>query len=258
MQCAKHWSLKGLAVVLSALALMAPGGAHAAEEMLDGDRIETGQGDLVIHPVNHATFVTAWDDNIIYVDPVGGGERFRDLPDPDLILITHGHGDHLDPETLEAVATDETTLVVPRDVLSMVPVGLRAQSEILNNNESFYVEPGFSILAVPAYNTTKERMKYHPEGAGNGYVLSMADTNMYVAGDTEATPAMRNLMEIDVAFVPMNLPYTMPPEQAADGVLAFEPRIVYPYHYRGSDVQAFAQKVEANSDIEVRRRQWYE
>lgn len=258
MKVASQGAALGAVVALGLAALAQSGSVRAAEMMLEGDHISTSQGDVVLHPINHGTLAVEHEGDIIYVDPVGGAERFADLPDPDYILITHPHGDHLDPETLNAVLTDDTQIVAPQAVAEKLSGEARGQTEILGGRQSMYARPGLSIQAVPAYNTTKKRMKYHPEGVGNGYILKFWDTNIYVAGDTEGTPEMRSLDDITAAFVPMNLPYTMPPKQAADAVLDFQPEIVYPYHYKGSDVQKFEKMVEAESDIDVRLREWYD
>lgn len=249
---------------LSAVAAMAamasaaiPANAQdAAREPIEGDRIPTEQGDLVVQPIEHASFAMTWDGKTVYVDPVGGGERYGDLPAPDLILITHQHPDHLDAETLSAVAEDDTALVVTQTVRDALPQDLQDNATVMANGDETTVAD-LAIEAVPAYNTTEDRLQYHPEGRDNGYVLTLGDTRVYVAGDTEDTPEMRALRDVDVAFLPMNLPYTMSVEQAADAVRAFRPGIVYPYHSRGSDIEEFARLVGQDSGVEVRVRDWY-
>lgn len=242
------------AVLVAAAALTAI--PATAQEPIEGDRIPTGQGDLIIQPIEHASFAMAWGDRIVYVDPVGGGERYGHLPSPDLILITHQHSDHFDADTLSAVAGDDTALVVTRTVHDALPPNLRDRARAMANGDGATVS-GLGIEAVPAYNTTADRLQYHPEGRDNGYVVTMGDARVYVAGDTEDTPEMRALRDIDVAFIPMNLPYTMTVEQAADAVRAFRPGIVYPYHSRGSDVDAFARLVGDDAGVEVRIGGWY-
>lgn len=237
---------------------MATEGTPAADAaMLEGDHIPTEQGDLVIHPISHATFAASWDGKIIYVDPTGGAEAFDGLPDPDLVLITDVHGDHLDAETLEAVTTANTQIVAPAAVVEQLPATLASRARTLANGEEVTLLD-VSVEAVPMYNLTEERLQYHEQGRGNGYVVEMGGTRVYISGDTEDIPEMRALEDIDVAFVAFNLPYTMTEQQAADAVLEFQPDIVYPYHYRGSDVDAFASQVsKGNPDIEVRRGEWY-
>jgi L-ascorbate metabolism protein UlaG (beta-lactamase superfamily) len=230
--------------------------AAADTVMLEGDHIATDRGDLVIHPIDHATFAMAWDGHTIYVDPVGGAESFADMPDPDLILVTDIHGDHLDADTLAAVVGPDTEIVAPQAVIDQLPADLQVASRTLANGEqATLLDVG--IEAIPMYNLTEDRLGFHEPGRGNGYVLTMGGQRVYISGDTEDIPEMRALEDIDVAFVCFNLPYTMTEEQAASAVLEFAPRIVYPYHYQGSDFDEFAALVGENADIEVRRGNWY-
>ena len=241
--------------IVSAAVLLATA-AQAAANNLEGDKIATGDGDLVIHPINHATFVMGWNGKIIYVDPVGGAKRFDGLPRPDLILVTDIHGDHHDNGTLEAVATDKTALVAPAAVAEKLPEKLSKQTTVLANGQT-KTAAGIRIEAVPMYNLTADRLKFHTKGRGNGYVVTLGGKRIYISGDTEDIPEMRSLKNIDVAFVCMNLPYTMTVDQAAGAVRAFKPKIVYPYHYRGSDTEKFKQLVGGDSGVEVRLRDWY-
>ena len=197
-----------------------------------------------------------WKDKIIQVDPVGGARRFDGLPKPNLILITDIHGDHLSAETLEALADPKANIVAPSAVAEKLPEKLRQQTTVLSNGESKPVS-GVTVEAVPMYNLTADRLKYHNKGRGNGYVVLLGGKRVYLSGDTEDIPEMRALKNIDVAFVCMNLPYTMTEEQAASAVREFKPRIVYPYHYRGSDLEKFKKLVGADSGVEVRLRDWY-
>jgi L-ascorbate metabolism protein UlaG (beta-lactamase superfamily) len=242
--------------MILALAASACVPSAGAAGNLDGDRIATGDGDLVVHPINHATLVLGWKGRVIYVDPVGGGKRFDGLPKPDLILVTDIHGDHLNNETLEAVAGEMTALVAPSAVAEKLPEKLRKQTTVLANGETKPVA-GITLEAVPMYNLTVDRLKFHEKGRGNGYVVTLGGKRVYLSGDTEDIPEMRKLKDIDVAFVCMNLPYTMTVEQAADAVRAFKPKIVYPYHYRGSDTEKFKKLVGEDSGVEVRLRDWY-
>jgi L-ascorbate metabolism protein UlaG (beta-lactamase superfamily) len=235
--------------------------ARAAVNKLDGDKIATGDGDLVIHPINHATFLMGWNGKTIYVDPVGGAKRFDGLPGPDLILVTDIHGDHHDNGTLEAVATDKTTLVAPAAVAEKLPEKLRKQTSVLANGQTKTVA-GVSIEAMPMYNLTADRLKFHDKGRGNGYVVTLGGKRVYISGDTEDIPEMRALKNIDVAFVCMNLPYTMTVEQAAGAVREFKPKIVYPYHYRDdtgatANAATFKQRLGTAPGLEVRLRKWY-
>lgn len=239
------------------LAWLASAGASAfAAEALAGDAIPTESGNLIIQPINHATFAMSWNGRTIYVDPVGGGAKFAGLPKPDLVLVTDIHGDHMHADTLAAVITDKTTIVAPSAVADTLPAPVRKQTTLLANGQSKSFA-GIQVEAVPMYNLTPDRLKYHAKGRGNGYVLTLGGKRVYVSGDTEDIPEMRALKNIDVAFVCMNLPYTMTVEQAAGAVREFKPRICYPYHHRGSDVERFKQLVGADSGVEVRLRKWY-
>ena len=229
--------------------------SEPAVASLEGDRIRTSQGELLIHPINHASFVMVWQGKTLYVDPVGGAQVYQGLPEPDLILLTHEHQDHLNAETLSALGGD-APIVTPESVRAKLPEALAKRAQVMKNGDSKTVA-SIPLRAIPAYNTTPERLKYHPKGRDNGYVLTLGDTRVYIAGDTEDTPEMRALRDIDGAVVPMTLPFTMTIEQAADAVRAFKPDIVYPYHSRGSDIEAFARLVGKDSGVEVRLRDWY-
>jgi L-ascorbate metabolism protein UlaG (beta-lactamase superfamily) len=225
------------------------------------DKIQTSKGPLTIQPVLHGTVAFTWDNKTIYVDPYGGAEAFKGIAAPDLILITDIHGDHLDPKTLEAIKTDKATFVVPQAVADQLPEPLKSKAVVIGNGDSTQ-QLGISITAIPMYNLPENAESRHPKGRGNGYILRMGGKTVYLSGDTEDIPEMRALRNIDVAFVCMNLPYTMDVDQAASAVLEFKPAIVYPYHYRGqnglSDVEAFRDKVSAgNKKIEIRLRNWY-
>lgn len=245
-----------LALPLLALFLGVGAVSTRAADKLTGDVIPATGGDVIIHPINHATFAMAWGDKVIYTDPVGGANGFDGLPRPDLILLTHAHGDHFSVETLQAVASNKTVLVAPPSVAAQLPETLRAQTVVMTNGETKTVA-GISIEAMAAYNTTPAHAQFHPKGVGNGYVVTLGDRRIYVSGDTEDIPEMRALKNIDVAFICINQPYTMTEEQAASAVLAFKPKIVYPYHSRGSDMEKFKNLVGADSGVEVRLLNWY-
>jgi L-ascorbate metabolism protein UlaG (beta-lactamase superfamily) len=215
-------------------------------------------GELTVYPVQHATLALSHGETTIYVDPVGGAEAFAGLARPDLVLITDTHGDHLDGTTVDAVATEGTVIVAPGAVAERL--GDREGTKVLANGETIELD-GVSVEAIPMYNLTEERSKFHSKGRGNGYVVTLGGQRIYISGDTEDIPEMRALEDIDVAFVCMNLPYTMEVEKAADAVLEFQPRVVFPYHYRGqggfSDVEKFREIVARNPKIEVRLSDWY-
>lgn len=216
---------------------------------------------LHIIPIEHASMVLTFKDLVIYVDPVGGEAAFEGQEKPDYILITDIHGDHLDAKTLETMPLDSTIIIAPQAVKEKLPTLKAKELLVMHNGEHQDLE-GFSLEAVPMYNLREEALKYHEKGRGNGYVLTLDDQRIYISGDTEDIPEMRNLKDIDIAFVCMNLPYTMTVESAASAVLDFKPKKVYPYHYRGtdglSDVGQFKTLVnQGNSDIEVVQLDWY-
>jgi L-ascorbate metabolism protein UlaG (beta-lactamase superfamily) len=248
----------GMLVLFSALAMYG-----ATAQRIAPDTIALNKGSLIVQPINHASVVLTAKGKTIYVDPVGGAAKYQGLAAPDIILITDIHGDHFDPATLDAIKTAGTVLVVPQAVADKLPAADKTAGLVILANGSHTDQGGIGIAAIPMYNlpasTTDPR---HPKGRGNGYVLSVGGKKIYLSGDTQGIPEMRALTGIDVAFVCMNLPYTMDINEAADAVLAFKPKIVYPYHYRGqnglSDVNAFKSLVQAgNKNIEVRLRNWY-
>lgn len=250
--------MKLSALLTLAITLLA---SVAMAQQAKPDRIQTSKGPLIIQPVLHGTVAFTWDNKTIYVDPYGGAEAFKGIADPDLILITDIHGDHLDPKTLEAINTEKATFVVPQAVADQLPASLKSKAVVIGDGDSTQ-QLGIAITAVPMYNLPENAESRHPKGRGNGYILRMGGKTVYLSGDTEDIPEMRALRNIDVAFVCMNLPYTMDVDQAASAVLEFKPAMVYPYHYRGqnglSDVEAFRDKVSAgNKKIEVRLRNWY-
>ncbi|HLY08349.1 MAG TPA: MBL fold metallo-hydrolase [Planctomycetota bacterium] len=230
----------------------------AALLALTQDILSSEKGDLTIVPLQHATFVLKGGGKTVFVDPTGGGEAFKGQGKPDLILVTDIHGDHFDPKTLSAVRAPEAMLVVPAAVAEKLGADKGAAKILANGEKTACGDIG--IEAVPMYNLTADRKNFHPKGRGNGYVLTIAGKRIYVSGDTEDIPEMRALKDIDAAFVCMNLPYTMDVEHAADAVLAFRPKVVYPYHYRGkemSDVEKFKSLVAKDKGIEVRLLKWY-
>jgi len=216
---------------------------------------------IKIIPISHATAVLEWKDITIYIDPVGGAEAFTNQKKPDLILVTDIHGDHLSVETLEALDTEKAKIMMPQAAAEKIPEKFTPQIDVLNNGES-KERYEITVEAIPMYNLREEALKFHEKGRGNGYVLNIGGERIYFSGDTEDIPEMRSLENIDKAFVCMNLPYTMTPESAADAVLEFEPKSVYPYHYRGkpnvSDVSKFKELVNTgNPEIEVVQLDWY-
>lgn len=225
---------------------------------ISGDAISTARGDLIIHPVNHATFVMEWAGKLIYVDPVpvNGASPFEGIPAPDVIFVTDVHGDHLNAGILSSLVQEKTLIVAPQAVRDALPEALQRVTQVLANGGTLTVAD-IGVEAIPMYNITPERLQYHAKGRGNGYVLTIGGKRIYIAGDTEDIPEMRQLRDIDVAFIPMNLPFTMTVAQAADAVREFKPKIVYPYHFRDSDLNEFTRLVGTDVGVEVRVRNWY-
>jgi L-ascorbate metabolism protein UlaG (beta-lactamase superfamily) len=210
------------------------------------------EGQVEIIPITHGSVVLTWQDKTIYVDPWSQGD-YQGQPAADLILITDIHADHMDAEQVAKVTKANTVIVAPASVQKTI-----TEARILNNGETTEVL-GIRIEAVPMYNLERgpePGQLYHTQGRGNGYVLSLGDQRVYFSGDTECIPEMKQLREIDVAFVCMNIPYTMTPQEAAGYVNAFKPQVVYPYHYRGSDLGAFEEAVTA-PEVQVRILDWY-
>ncbi len=215
---------------------------------IDTNMNTTSQSSIQVTPISHATMVLHLGGQIVYTDPVGGGDAFKGQPTPNIVLITDIHEDHLNAETLAAVAKADTVIVVPQAVKDTLLENIPGTIVVLVNGEKT-TQKGIEIESIPMYNIPESNEAFHTKGRGNGYVISADNQRVYIAGDTSVTPEMRALKNIDVAFIPMNLPYTMDVEEAADGVVAFKPKVVHPYHYRGpeglSDVNKFKELVNA-------------
>ena len=235
----------------------------AAAPVLTGDHLATSAGEVVIRPVNHASFVMTWNGKTIYNDPVGGAAPYAGFPRADLILISHSHGDHFNNTTVGAVLASGGRIVAPQAVYNSLSTALKAVTTIMltgqvipANNTPPQSIIGLTVEGVPAYNAN------HVLGSGNGYVLTIGDKRLYMCGDTGDTAEMRALPNIDVAFICMNVPFTMTVAQAASAVRQFRPRVVFPYHYRNqdttlADLADFKQQVGTDLGIEVRLRAWY-
>ena len=220
-------------------------------EIITSDIVDTDSGPLEIFFIGHGTLMFLYKNKVIHLDPVGAEADYSKLPKADLILVTHEHHDHLDPSVLDILRTDHSQMVYTEICATQYPGGI-----IMKNGEIKTVMD-LEINAVPAYNLVHTRSPgtpFHPKGNGNGYIVSFGDTRVYLAGDSENTPEMKQLKNIDIAFLPMNLPYTMTPEMVADAALAFRPRILYPYHYGSTDTQNLLQLMSGEKDIEVRIR----
>ena len=218
---------------------------------MESDIIKTPEGDLVISFLGHASLMLSWNDKIIHVDPVSCEANYKMLPGADMILITHDHDDHMDLNAVQCVKTAATKIVgtpgVEKHLHGIV---------VMENGETRVVD-GLKIEAVAAYNIKHMRapgMPFHPKGIGNGYVVTLGDKRVYFAGDTENIPEMKELKDIDSAFLPMNLPYTMTPEMVADAARAFYPKILYPYHQGETDTAKLVGLLKEEKGIEVRIR----
>ncbi|WP_299436229.1 MBL fold metallo-hydrolase [uncultured Aquimarina sp.] len=227
----------------------------------DNESAKKSVSDLKIIPIQHATTVLEYKGKTIYIDPTGGTKAFENQKLPDIVLITDIHGDHMNIETLDSLNLSKSKLVVPQAVAEKLPANYTKKLVIINNGEIKDVN-GISIEAIPMYNLREEALKFHNKGRGNGYVITLGDERLYFSGDTEDIPEMRALKNIDKAFVCMNLPYTMTVESAANAVLEFKPKQIYPYHYRGtqglSDIAKFKEIVNnGNETIEVIQLDWY-
>ncbi|MFZ2145975.1 MAG: SMP-30/gluconolactonase/LRE family protein [Sedimentisphaerales bacterium] len=215
------------------------------------DIIQTNAGTLKITFIGHATLMFDFGGKTIHVDPVSREADYTNMPKADLILVTHEHGDHFDAKVIKTLQKEGTQIVLTKACAEIISGGI-----IMQNGDVQTVQ-GLKIEAVPAYNIVHLRSEgtpYHPKGRGNGYVITFGDKRVYVAGDTENTPEMKRLKNIDIAFLPMNVPYTMTPEMVADAVNAFEPKILYPYHYGQTDPQRLVDLLKDAKDIEVRIR----
>lgn len=238
---------------LASLGLMCLGlGAQSAPQRAS-DVIQTPRGDLRITPINHASLMLEFDGKVIHVDPVSAGD-YTGLPPADLILITDIHPDHMDRAMIDQLKKPGTIVLAPPAVQKTI-----TEAETISNGETKTVA-GIEIEAIPMYNMVRGPAPgqfYHPKGRGNGYILNLGGKRLYLSGDSECTPEMKALKNIDIAFICMNLPYTMTPEEAAVCAKDFKPEIVYPYHFRGSDPQEFANALKGTPGVEVRIRKWY-
>ena len=238
----------GIFVPLSLFSFPALSGAG---EGFEKDTVETSSGNLEITFIGHGTLMFSFRGRIVHVDPWSELADYAAMPKADIILITHEHFDHLDPEALDHIRREKTSVVMNQGCADRVQGGI-----IMHNGEERTVA-GLKIRAVPAYNRIHKRPDgrlYHPKGAGNGYVIPFGDKQVYVAGDTENIPEMKDLEGMDIAFLPMNLPYTMTPEMAADAARAFKPKVLYPYHYGETDTSRLLQLMKDESHTEVRIR----
>lgn len=216
-----------------------------AQKKYEEDVIKTSGGDLKITFIGHGTLMFNYSGKVIDVDPVSMYADFAAFPKADLILVTHEHPDHLDAKAIQAASTASTILVTNQASAKNLP-----NANVMKNGDTKTVS-GIKIEAVPAYNFDKP---FHPKGNGNGYVLIFGDKRVFIAGDTENVPEIKALKNIDVAFLPMNQPYTMTPEQVADVARAMQPKVLYPYHFGNTDTGALVNLLKDQKGIEVRIR----
>ncbi|MBO8130610.1 MAG: MBL fold metallo-hydrolase [Candidatus Marinimicrobia bacterium] len=226
-------------------------GIILGKEKCQIDVIKTSIGVLKIHFIGHGTLMFEINDMVIHIDPFGRLYDYNKLPDADIILITHHHSDHFDVEAIKKIQKENTVIIYTKKCSKVLEGG-----KVLHNGDRIEVS-GIKIEAVPAYNIVNKRDNgepFHPKGEGNGYVLNIGDKRVYIAGDTENIPEMKVLKNIYIAFLPMNLPYTMTPEMVADAAKSFKPKILYPYHYGDTDPQKLLDLLKDEKRIEVRIR----
>ncbi len=225
--------------------------AALAQEKFETDIIKTSAGDLKITFLGHGTLMFNFGGKVIHVDPYSDVADYNSLPKAQIILLTHEHRDHLDLKALNAIRTEKTVVVLTEACAKQVQGGV-----VMKNGDMETVE-GLKIEAVPAYNIVHKRdtgQPFHPKGAGNGYIITFGDKRVYMAGDSENTPEMKVLKNIDIAFLPMNLPYTMTPEMVSDAAKAFKPKILYPYHFGETDTSEVVSLLKGTPGVEVRIR----
>jgi len=218
------------------------------DKTFDTDTFDVGGRPLRLTALGHSSLIWQWDGLVIHIDPWGAQADYSTLPKADVVLVTHEHGDHFDPQAIALVKKPGTRLVVNPTVKVLLGEG-----EALTNGERLDLGT-FSVEAVPAYNLGADKQKFHPRGRDNGYLLTFGPFRVLVAGDTEDTPELRAHRNIDVAFLPMNQPYTMTPEQVAAAARAFRPRILYPYHFGDTETSLLLPLLKNEKDIEVRLR----
>jgi len=222
-----------------------------AQEQFQSDVIKTSSGDLLITFIGHGSLMFAFGGKVIHVDPYSKLADYSKLPKADIVLITHEHRDHLDLVALEKVRAEKTKMVLTGAGAGQVTGGI-----VMKNGDVKTLD-GLTIEAVPAYNIVGKRengQSYHPKGSGNGYLITFGDKRVYVAGDTENIPEMKGFKNIDLAFLPMNLPYTMTPEMVADAAAMIQPKVLYPYHTGDTDIAKLTALMSGRKSTEIRIR----
>ncbi len=242
-------SIRGLRVFIT-LIIIAMYTSAFSQEIPTYDKLNTSAGIVEMHFIGHGSLMFKINGSIIYIDPVRSSGNYEFMPKADIILVTHDHGDHLDPTLIGDLKKPGTLLFTNESSAAKVTWAMVMKAGDRQEINNIVIE------AVPAYNIVNERapgQPFHPKGVGVGYILGYGGKRIYVAGDTENTPEMKALKNIDVAFLPMNLPYTMTPEMVADAALAFRPKILYPYHYGETNTDELL-KLLKDSGITVRIR----
>ena len=215
------------------------------------DTLKSAEGTIVISFLGHGSVMFEFNGKFVYADPVSRYADFSKMPKADLILVTHEHGDHLDSAAIEACRTAKTKILCSEACLPKARGGI-----IIRNGESQTIA-GMKVEAVPAYNVVHMRgegVPFHAKGSGNGYILTLGGKRIYIAGDTENIPEMSKLGPIDIAFLPMNLPYTMTPEMVAEAAKGIRPTILYPYHFGKSDTALLTNLLKDEKGIAIRIR----
>ena len=237
--------------ILLILFFMGMASSANAQTQFETDIITTSAGDLKITFIGHGSLIFTFNGKVIHIDPYGELADYSILPKADIILITHEHSDHFDLAVIKMLRTNKTELVLTETCAQKISGGM------VMKNGGVQTVQGIKIEAVPAYNIIHKRdngQPFHPQGVGTGYILTFGDKRIYVAGDTENIPEMKTIQGVDVAFLPMNLPYTMTPGMVADAAKVLKPKILYPYHYGDTDTSKLVELLKDEQEIEVRIR----
>jgi L-ascorbate metabolism protein UlaG (beta-lactamase superfamily) len=240
--------MKNILITLISIAMSAP---VFSQDLPEVDKIRTSVGEVEMFFIGHGSLMFRVNDYVIHIDPVKSSGKYDNLPKADMILVTHEHYDHLDTELINALRKQTTVMFCNSASASQVPWAQVMKPGDIKTAGIVTVE------AVPAYNIVNERAKgqpFHPKGVGNGYIVKIGDKKFYIAGDTENTPEMKALKGIDVAFLPMNLPYTMTPAMVADAAKSFKPGILYPYHYGDTNTDEIVRLMKGtNTEVRIRK-----
>lgn len=240
-----------LAMVVAILLFFTLNSYALAKKEYEKDSLQTSAGPLEVTFIGHGTLMFQFGDQVIHIDPVANYIDYTTMPKADIIVLTHHHGDHLEGKALMLLRTEQTKVVLTELCAEKVHGGL-----VMKNGDAADVN-GIGVEAIAAYNLVHKRDNgklFHPKGEGNGYIMTFGDTKVYIAGDTENVPEMKALQNIDYAFLPMNLPYTMTPEMVADAAKAFQPKVLYPYHYGETDTGEIVRLLADTPQVEVRIR----